>query len=194
MPGFFYVDPDRAHYENATGIHVRAKSGEQWVSVDIACLDKRSLWAFLRARGGNNQWAEDVVAIMLGHGQFSDETVDEIVEHDEPGTVIDISSLDKADVFMRLYNAATIPPAHTPAGILARATPGPMTLAEAQRCVEDKLVWDYCNGRPLKIDLSTNTLDVRLYDHAHGMCATAAFLAPALERAKALGRDGDHGK
>lgn len=50
-----------------TGIFIRAKSEEGWEAVDIAVLDKKSLLRFLRARGGKNVWAENVVGILLGH-------------------------------------------------------------------------------------------------------------------------------
>ena len=51
-----------------TGIYVRAKNvADQWDSVDIAELDKESLKAWLKSRGGDNKWAEDTVLILLGH-------------------------------------------------------------------------------------------------------------------------------
>lgn len=54
-----------------TGIYVRAKTPTGWDSVDIAILDKESLRVWLRSRGGDNPWAEDVVGILLGHGHLS---------------------------------------------------------------------------------------------------------------------------
>ena len=50
-----------------SGIYVRAKLGEEWGSHDIVVLTRDSLQAFLRSRGGMNEWAESVVAILLGH-------------------------------------------------------------------------------------------------------------------------------
>ena len=50
-----------------TGIMVRAKSNDRWVSVDIGVLDSTSLLLWLRSRGGENEWAENVVGTLLGH-------------------------------------------------------------------------------------------------------------------------------
>lgn len=44
-----------------------------WESVDIGVLDKESLQRWLTSRLGHapgNVWAENVVAILLGHGHF----------------------------------------------------------------------------------------------------------------------------
>jgi hypothetical protein len=65
------VDPERAATFK-TGIYVRATDGDNWVSVDIAVLDKPSLLAWLRSRGGDNPWAENVVGALLGHGPLHD--------------------------------------------------------------------------------------------------------------------------
>lgn len=55
----------------STGIFVRAQNSDgKWDSVDIACLDAKSLLEWLRSRGGNNPWAENVVGILLGHGSL----------------------------------------------------------------------------------------------------------------------------
>jgi hypothetical protein len=67
------IDPKRAiEFADAnTGIHLRAKDQDgKWLAADIATLDKESLIAWLRSRGGDNQWAEDVVGILLGHGHL----------------------------------------------------------------------------------------------------------------------------
>jgi hypothetical protein len=55
-----------------TGVFVRAKNSDgRWDSVDIAYLDKSSLLSWLRSRGGNNPWAENVVGILLGHASLT---------------------------------------------------------------------------------------------------------------------------
>jgi hypothetical protein len=71
-----HIDPQRADMaENfpRTGTFVRAKdqSGKHQ-SVDIALLNKASLLALLRSRGGRNEWAENMVGLLLGHGAFHD--------------------------------------------------------------------------------------------------------------------------
>lgn len=51
-----------------TGIFVRAKDPNgQWVNADIWQLDRDSLIEWLRSRGGDNPWAEQVVCLLLGH-------------------------------------------------------------------------------------------------------------------------------
>ena len=51
-----------------TGICVRAELPNGKIdSVDIAYLDKDALKRWLRSKGGNNELAENVVLILLGH-------------------------------------------------------------------------------------------------------------------------------
>lgn len=52
-----------------TGIFVRAQvpPDNRWTSVDIEVLDLPSLMTWLRSRGGDNKWAENTVALLLGH-------------------------------------------------------------------------------------------------------------------------------
>jgi hypothetical protein len=71
-----HIDPERAVLADnlpRTGAFVRAKdqSGKH-ESVDIALLNKASLLALLRSRGGRNEWAENMVGLLLGHGPFHD--------------------------------------------------------------------------------------------------------------------------
>jgi len=65
------IDPIRLRDKKIwgdTGIFIRAKTPEgKWDSVDIVLLDSKSLKEFLTSRGGNNEWAENIVAILLGH-------------------------------------------------------------------------------------------------------------------------------
>ena len=58
--------------ESLTGVFIRAQhpATEKWLTVDIACLGRSSLLSWLRSRGGDNPWAEDVVGILLGHGHL----------------------------------------------------------------------------------------------------------------------------
>ena len=65
-------DPNRTEEKfECTGIYVRAINiNGNWDNADIGQLDKKSLLEFLRSRGGQNEWAEDVVGILLGHGNF----------------------------------------------------------------------------------------------------------------------------
>jgi hypothetical protein len=61
------VDPKRMDFP-PTGIFVRARvPAGGYGSFDIVQLDAPSLQRWLRSRGGNNEWAEAVVALLLGH-------------------------------------------------------------------------------------------------------------------------------
>lgn len=60
------VDPTREGLPE-TGIFVRAKRAGAWGNADIVELDEPSLRTWLRSRGGQNEWAENVVLILLGY-------------------------------------------------------------------------------------------------------------------------------
>lgn len=62
------TDPTR---NGDTGIFVRAQDiNGKWVTVDMCCLTKASLLEFLKSRGGDNRWAENIVGILLGHSHL----------------------------------------------------------------------------------------------------------------------------
>ncbi len=65
------VDPERLDIPE-TGIFVRAKLNDKWGSHDIAHLKPESLLVWLRSRGGENVWAENVVFLLLGHEPYKD--------------------------------------------------------------------------------------------------------------------------
>lgn len=56
-----------------TGIYVRAQDEKgKWGNADIVELERDSLLAWLRAHGGDNPMAENVVGILFGHGHLHD--------------------------------------------------------------------------------------------------------------------------
>jgi hypothetical protein len=61
-----HVCRDRTHLPQ-TGIYVRATDGDSYAPHDIAHLSLDSLMRWLRSRGGDNQWAESCLAMILGH-------------------------------------------------------------------------------------------------------------------------------
>jgi hypothetical protein len=65
------IDPTRLARDGETGIYVRAvqrkDDGDRLLSCDIVCLTRESLLNWLRSRGGKNPWAEECVALLLGH-------------------------------------------------------------------------------------------------------------------------------
>lgn len=100
-------------------------------------------------------------------------------------TIVDIRSLDKAAVLAALYNASQ------PLG-LGFLTPGSgqqMTVEESGRVLAeagDNLYFDYLRGRVVKVDLSGDEVDTRLYDRDNG-AGSGAQVIEAL-RALAAGR------
>ncbi len=75
------VDPERHRNLAGCGIHVRAMLDGSWGRYDIVALDGPSLIAWLKSRGGDNPWAEDVVGILLGHGHLH-EVAEEAADDD----------------------------------------------------------------------------------------------------------------
>ena len=69
-----FISPERwvEKEDWQTGIFIRAQlpNETKWYTADIAILEKDSLLVWLRSRGGNNPYAEDVVGILLGHGHL----------------------------------------------------------------------------------------------------------------------------
>jgi len=63
------IDPNRMA---STGIYVRAMAPDgKWINADISQLESKSLLTWLRSRGGKNEWAENVVGMLLGHKQLT---------------------------------------------------------------------------------------------------------------------------
>jgi hypothetical protein len=92
---------------------------------------------------------------------------------------IDISGLDKAAVLAALYNHAK------PLSLgSAPYRPEDMPIEVARRLIAAASLgtfWDYVHGRVLKVDLSGNALDARLYDLDNGVNAARQALAPLLD-------------
>jgi hypothetical protein len=63
------TDPRRiGRYQETTGISVRARGPTGIDTFDLAELTRESVISWLRSRGGENLWAEDVALILMGHG------------------------------------------------------------------------------------------------------------------------------
>ena len=77
---------------------------------------------------------------------------------------MNISKLDKAVVLAALYNHAR------PQGMgLTHYDPVPMTMDEAREILATgQTHFDYVKGRVMKVDLSKDFLDTRLYDRDNG--------------------------
>ena len=92
--------------------------------------------------------------------------------------MIDISKLNKAQVLASLYNASY------PQGMgLIHFDPAPMSEFEAAQLLEKQLYFDYLKGRVMKVDLSKNEFDPRLYDRDNGDgAALSAISGLAVQR------------
>lgn len=94
--------------------------------------------------------------------------------------MIDISKADKALVFKALYDNAK------PQGMgFLHYTPEPMEEGQARRIwsqAGDRPYFDYVAGRVMKVDLSGDALDPRLYDRDNGHgAALSALLGAGLD-------------
>ena len=82
--------------------------------------------------------------------------------------MIDLKGLDKAEVLAKLYNASK------PQGLgFLHATPDDMSVDSARELLEEYTRFDYLHGRVMKINLSGDELDPRLYDRDNGEGAAA---------------------
>lgn len=87
--------------------------------------------------------------------------------------MIDLTGKDKAEVLARLYNAADTQ-GH---GALKASLMPIMSREHAQALLDSgQTYFDYVNGRVLKVDLSSDSLNERLYDRDNGFGAAAQAL------------------
>ena len=87
--------------------------------------------------------------------------------------MINIAGLSKVDVLQALYKNAK------PLGMgMLHFVPGPMPAEQAQAMIDEgQTYFDYVNGRVMKVDLSEDQLDPRLYDRDNGQGAAEKALA-----------------
>ena len=80
---------------------------------------------------------------------------------------IDIKGVSKAKVLAALYNASQ------PLGMgFLHAKSQPMLEREAEALLKEQTYFDYLHGRVMKVDLSKDELEERLYDRDNG-CGAA---------------------
>lgn len=94
--------------------------------------------------------------------------------------MISIAGMDKAEVLMKLWNAATNINHGAAAAFLISLQPR-MTIDQARGHIEyarqlPELYFDYLEGVALKVNLSGDELDPRLYDRDNGEGAAARAL------------------
>lgn len=91
---------------------------------------------------------------------------------------MNISEFDKAVVLAALYNRA-----QTQGMGMLQFDPKAMTVEEARRLLDSgKTYFDYLKGRVMKIDLSRDDLDTRLYDRDNGPGAAEEAIFEAVTR------------
>lgn len=101
---------------------------------------------------------------------------------------IDIKGIDKAEILAALFNASH----QQGLGILdfRGSAENRLTVEEARDLIAGlekqghHITFDYLRGRVMKVDLSSNTLDPRLYDRDNGEGAAEAALLEVLTRPK----------
>lgn len=86
--------------------------------------------------------------------------------------MIDLKNKDKAEILAKLYNASQ------PLGMgVFHADGNDMTTEQARELLDaGHTYFDYLKGRVMKIDLSGDELDPRLYDRDNGQGAAAAAI------------------
>jgi hypothetical protein len=87
--------------------------------------------------------------------------------------MISIAGLNKADVLAALHNNAKM---HG-RGILHASGSGPMTREQAAAYLAQRADFDYLQGRVMKLDLSGEEFDPRLYDRDNGAGKAARVVA-----------------
>lgn len=86
--------------------------------------------------------------------------------------LVAFKSEDKGKVLAALYNGSQ------PLGMgFMHFTPSPMGENEANEILETQTYFDYLNGRVLKVNLSSDQFDTRLYDRDNGEGAAIHALA-----------------
>lgn len=86
--------------------------------------------------------------------------------------MIDLRNKDKAEVLAKLYNASK------PLGMgFLQADSNDMTTEQARELLDSgQTYFDYLKGRVMKIELSGDELDPRLYDRDHGKGSAEAAI------------------
>ena len=92
---------------------------------------------------------------------------------------INIKGIDKAAVLASLYNASR----QQGMGFMNTAGQNQMTIEEAREELKRGSYFDYLRGRVMKIDLSRDDLEERLYDRDNGNGAAKRAIEHLLQKA-----------
>ncbi len=86
---------------------------------------------------------------------------------------MNIAGYNKAEVLAALYNSSK----QQGMGFMHARGREPMTIAQAYEELKRASDFDYLHGRVMKIDLSTDELDTRLYNRDNGENAAERIIA-----------------
>ncbi len=87
--------------------------------------------------------------------------------------ILNIEGLDKAEVLAALYNGSK----KQGMGFLDARGQKQMSMAEAKAHLHQSQYFDYLHGRVMKIDLSTDELETRLYNRDNGEGAAEKIIS-----------------
>jgi hypothetical protein len=90
--------------------------------------------------------------------------------------IVNIKGLDKAKVLVALYSAAR----KSKKGFALLHAP-PISEAEARHVLKTETYFQYIHGRAMKVDLSSDLLDTRLYNRDNGHEAAENAIAHLFE-------------
>ena len=96
---------------------------------------------------------------------------------------MNITALNKADVFLTLFNNAKTPGL----GLIAAAMFGPLSIEGAEKIMQDcneDIYFDYVYGRVMKISLKGDDIDTRLYNLNNGENAAEKAIQKLRENIK----------
>lgn len=92
---------------------------------------------------------------------------------------MNIKGIDKAAVLAALYNASR----QQGMGFMNQRGQQQMTIEDARKELERESYFDYLHGRVMKISLSGDDLDTRLYDRDNGQGAGERAISHLLQKA-----------
>lgn len=90
--------------------------------------------------------------------------------------MIDIKGIDKVEILRSLYDRAQV----QGMGFL-NYRPGGLSREEAETLISQTTYFDYLYGRVMKVELSGDSLDPRLYDRDNGHGAASSAVTDALD-------------
>lgn len=94
--------------------------------------------------------------------------------------MLDIKGLDKAEVLKALYDSSHV----QGMGFLQAVPEGTVTVDHCRELLKKSTYFDYLYGRGLKVDLSGDEFDERLYERDNSSGSAARALVPLWDKRK----------